>query len=857
MVITGTSAYLGNTTVNAGVLRVNGNLGSSPTVTATTAGTLQGNGSVASATISSGGAVSPGNNAVGTLTVTNNAALNGGGSYVWEISDGNGVAGTGYDSINVGATLTVGASSASPFTIKVTGTPANFPGTGSWTIATAAAISGFDARSFSVDTSGLSATLDPNKSFRVTQSGNNLVLTYADPAITADPANVVVSTGQNAIFNVTAVGASVTYQWQKGGVNISNGGNISGATTTSLTVSSVTAGDVASYDVVVTDSTIPASVTIAAATLDIVDAPIVTSQPVSQTVGSGTNAIFTISWSGSDPAKTYTTFKWQTNGVNISDGAKYAGTTTSNLTVLHATSTDAAGVLYAVALTNSVGSTSSSSATLAIDTVPTISVQPHDIFIAFGDTTNTTVTAAGGDLRYQWWFTNATSTNAVVDGPNYVGAQTATLTLTNALDTQSGGYSVVITNYAGAITSSVGVVNVAVDPVIVTSPTNRSVVTGSQVVFSVTATGKPNLIYQWSKDASPLTDSLGHIAGATTSSLTLSGVTAGADNGSYVVRVSNDFDAAFQDTTPASLTVFDSPQILSGATGGGTFSSGDTVQLSATASGTALTYQWKKGNANVSNGTVGSTTITGATTQNLTIAGVTVANMGSYTMVAANPVGSATSAVAVVTVNQAPTITTQPANAIANGIGGTASFTVAATGNPLNYQWYANGSAVPGATDAVYALSNVQPSNIGNYFVVVSNNFGTATSTLATLTIGAFLYDSFENDTSANWNKFANQADTRATWAFNYATPGVPQNPNSATTKALKLEANLSSGVVPNAITLIPKTLNVTGDYEMNFDIWMNFVGPAPGGGTGSTEHFTAGVSCSGPQQTSQVVQEV
>ena len=54
---------------------------------------------------------------------------------------------------------------------------------------------------------------------------------------------------------------------------------------------------------------------------------------------------------------------------------------------------------------------------------------------------------------------------------------------------------------------------------------------------------------------------------------------------------------------------------------------------------------------------------------------------------------------------------------------------------PLNYQWHFNETNIPGATNALLMLTNVQPPQAGNYQAVVSNLFGTATSAVARLTI--------------------------------------------------------------------------------------------------------------------------
>jgi autotransporter-associated beta strand protein len=85
----------------------------------------------------------------------------------------------------------------------------------------------------------------------------------------------------------------------------------------------------------------------------------------------------------------------------------------------------------------------------------------------------------------------------------------------------------------------------------------------------------------------------------------------------------------------------------------------------------------------------------------------------------------------------APVITSHPQSRT-NIAGTTATFTVEATGSdPLNYHWYYGagfGNPV-GGNNATLTLPNVQPANAGNYFVLVSNNVSTATSTFASLTV--------------------------------------------------------------------------------------------------------------------------
>ncbi len=83
-----------------------------------------------------------------------------------------------------------------------------------------------------------------------------------------------------------------------------------------------------------------------------------------------------------------------------------------------------------------------------------------------------------------------------------------------------------------------------------------------------------------------------------------------------------------------------------------------------------------------------------------------------------------------------PSITNNPASFIQDA-GGDATFTVGATGTPtLTYQWYTNTVLVAGATSSSLTLASVDLSLTGSQiYAVVANNYGTATSSGATLTV--------------------------------------------------------------------------------------------------------------------------
>ncbi|MDB6029566.1 MAG: multidomain protein with s-layer y region, glug motif, ig motif, i-set domain, pkd domain, partial [Verrucomicrobiales bacterium] len=112
----------------------------------------------------------------------------------------------------------------------------------------------------------------------------------------------------------------------------------------------------------------------------------------------------------------------------------------------------------------------------------------------------------------------------------------------------------------------------------------------------------------------------------------------------------------------------------------------------------------------------------------------------TYTVDVSNSFSSATSANAVLTLIVPPTITTQPSSRT-NNYGTTATFTVAASGTSLSFQWQknavnlANGGNVSGVTTATLSLTSVTQSDAATYRVVVTNSAGSVTSANATLTV--------------------------------------------------------------------------------------------------------------------------
>jgi hypothetical protein len=83
----------------------------------------------------------------------------------------------------------------------------------------------------------------------------------------------------------------------------------------------------------------------------------------------------------------------------------------------------------------------------------------------------------------------------------------------------------------------------------------------------------------------------------------------------------------------------------------------------------------------------------------------------------------------------APVITVQPTNQTVI-VGGTAVFSVSATGTPpLTYQWILQGTNLPGKTQSSLVLTNVQPADAGTYAVIVTSHGQSTTSSNAVLAV--------------------------------------------------------------------------------------------------------------------------
>ena len=183
------------------------------------------------------------------------------------------------------------------------------------------------------------------------------------PVILNPPNSRTNSAGSTATFTVLADGSpTLTYRWRKNGVNLTNIGNVSGATNATLTLSNVLKADAASYLVVVSNNL--GAITSAVAGLTVID-PFIVTPPADQYVNAGDNAQFSVTATGTPPL----TFQWQLNGLPLE------GQTNTACTLTNVQGADA-GSLVRVVVTNSSGSVTSSVALLTVNAATVDALDP-------------------------------------------------------------------------------------------------------------------------------------------------------------------------------------------------------------------------------------------------------------------------------------------------------------------------------------------------------------------------------------------------------------------------------------------------------------------------------------------------
>lgn len=228
-----------------------------------------------------------------------------------------------------------------------------------------------------------------------------------------------------------------------------------------------------------------------------------------------------------------------------------------------------------------------------------------------------------------------------------------------------------------------------------------------------------------------------------------------------------------------------------------TVDEGQSATLSVTATGTGLAYRWIKGGIELP------ITAAGATNASITFNPAKVSDTGDYQVRVTSSGGSTLSPAARLTVNAVavnpPVITGPPADATVS-FGGTATFSVTATGSGLAYQWRKGDQALNGETSPTLTVNPVNATSGGTYTVRVSNAGGAVESS-AILTVAPVI---------ASQSAPAVKIHVGETLRLNVAANG----PAPLTYQWFRNDAPLASGTAADLV-INSASANDTGTYTV------------------------------------------
>lgn len=301
-------------------------------------------------------------------------------------------------------------------------------------------------------------------------------------------------------------------------------------------------------------------------------------------------------------------------------------------------------------------------------------------------------------------------------------------------------------------------------PVIISQSGGGSYTAGSSATFTVRDISHLPVTYQWFKNDVP-------IAGASNATFALTNLQP-SDGATYSVRVSNALGTATStgfaplvillpppnDNFAAAQPVFGLNGSITGTNVNATGEPGEPAHWNNSGTGSSVWYRWTAPTGGLAViDTVGSTfdTVLAVYTGDTLASLVRVVQDddrggGRTSQVSFAAISGTTYWIAVggnfLSARGALTLGWQlsPTLAIAAapisqtiGIGGSATFTVQATGPGITYQWNRNGTAIPGATAPSLTVADVQSGSDASYTVTISNSSGSLTSAPATLAVTA------------------------------------------------------------------------------------------------------------------------
>ena len=315
----------------------------------------------------------------------------------------------------------------------------------------------------------------------------------------------------------------LSYQWSK------DGSPIPGAVAQDLVIAGAKLVDTGKYSVRIGNAA--GTATSAEAEVIVLEPPSITQQPVARTVAIGANVELSVQAAGSPPLL----YQWRRNGSDLPGG------TEPRLVLQNVTGNQ--GGAYTVMVSNLVGSVVSAPAAIEVLEPPSFLTQPKSQTVVAGSTLQFEVTVRGAvPWTFQWY----------KDGRPITGATDPSLRFVVAKESDSGEYTIRVSNSVGEALSQPFTLRVLEKPKITQQLASKVGQLGERLVLEVVATGSAPLTYKWYHGYTVM-------AGQTGPQYVIERLQR-SDEGAYKVQISNEVGSVT--SSVAYVELLSPPQIL-------------------------------------------------------------------------------------------------------------------------------------------------------------------------------------------------------------------------------------------------------------------------------------------------------
>ena len=302
------------------------------------------------------------------------------------------------------------------------------------------------------------------------------IIAYNSPFTITGPVGGTIRVGDNYTLSVDVVGVPpFYYKWYKNSIEIPS------QISNQLIITNATLNDDASYYCVISNNSFSKQSN--TVKLNVYEPPLIVKQPVSINTNPNTTVFFDASATGSSPI----TYNWYKGNTLISSSV-------NNLLYIFNTQTTDIANYYCV-MSNQVGSVTSNTVQLSLNTPLAVVTLPNNITLNPGQTLNTSLSCTGTTpITAQW---RKDGVNVKPQTVHNTGS--IPLLITNMQVTNEGNYDCVLSNIVGTITSNSFIVHVNESVIFTLQPVSTTIQVGNSHTFSVDATGSEPISYKWIK----------------------------------------------------------------------------------------------------------------------------------------------------------------------------------------------------------------------------------------------------------------------------------------------------------------------------------------------------------------------